>query len=56
MNDTNVINSLTKVKGIGKWTAEMFLIFSLGRLNILSKMMLGFKGESSGYIQLKTMN
>ncbi|WP_370991352.1 DNA-3-methyladenine glycosylase family protein [Bacillus tropicus] len=37
MNDTNVINSLTKVKGIGKWTAEMFLIFSLGRLNILSK-------------------
>ncbi len=25
-----------KVKGIGPWTAEMFLIFSLGRLNILS--------------------
>ncbi|NRR23309.1 DNA-3-methyladenine glycosylase [Brevibacillus sp. MS2.2] len=34
-NET-VINSLTSVKGIGKWTAEMFLIFSLGRLNVLS--------------------
>ncbi|QRG68983.1 DNA-3-methyladenine glycosylase family protein [Brevibacillus choshinensis] len=34
-NET-VINSLTSVKGIGKWTAEMFLLFSLGRLNVLS--------------------
>lgn len=31
-----VINSLTSVKGIGRWTAEMFLLFSLGRLNVLS--------------------
>ncbi|KQL49602.1 hypothetical protein AN963_07685 [Brevibacillus choshinensis] len=31
-----VINLLTSVKGIGRWTAEMFLIFSLGRLNVLS--------------------
>lgn len=27
---------LVKVKGIGKWTAEMFLIFSLGRPDVLS--------------------
>ena len=26
---------LTQVKGIGRWTAEMFLIFSLGRLDVL---------------------
>jgi DNA-3-methyladenine glycosylase II len=31
-----VISTLTEIKGIGKWTAEMFLIFSLGRLNVLS--------------------
>lgn len=31
-----IIKALTTVKGIGKWTAEMFLIFSLGRLNVLS--------------------
>ncbi|MHC0038589.1 DNA-3-methyladenine glycosylase family protein [Pseudoneobacillus sp. C159] len=36
LSDEEVIQKLTKIKGIGKWTAEMFLIFSLGRLNILS--------------------
>ena len=25
---------LTQVKGIGRWTAQMFLIFSLGRLDV----------------------
>jgi len=36
LSDQEVINELTKVKGIGQWSAEMFMIFSLGRLNILS--------------------
>ncbi len=36
LEDEEVIERLTSVKGIGKWTAEMFLIFSLGRMNILS--------------------
>lgn len=36
MNDEEVIKSLTNIKGIGRWTAEMFLIFALGRLNVLS--------------------
>lgn len=36
LGDEDVIKVLTSVKGIGTWTAEMFLIFSLGRLNILS--------------------
>jgi DNA-3-methyladenine glycosylase II len=31
-----VIQALTSVKGIGKWTSEMFLIFSLGRTDVLS--------------------
>ena len=36
MDDSGVISHLTQVKGIGQWTAEMFLIFSLGRTNVLS--------------------
>jgi DNA-3-methyladenine glycosylase II len=32
MTDEEVINTLQQVKGIGRWTAEMFLIFCLGRL------------------------
>jgi len=33
--DEEVIEHLTQVKGIGLWTAHMFLIFSLRRLNVL---------------------
>ena len=33
-NDDSVIRELTCVKGIGVWTAQMFLIFSLGRIDV----------------------
>jgi DNA-3-methyladenine glycosylase II len=36
MNDTEVVKHLTQVRGVGQWTAEMFLIFSLHRQNVLS--------------------
>lgn len=32
--DEQVIEQLTAVKGIGEWTAQMFLIFSLGRPDV----------------------
>jgi DNA-3-methyladenine glycosylase II len=35
MKDEEVISHLTQVKGIGRWTAEMFLIFTLGRPDVL---------------------
>ncbi len=35
MSDDEVIETLTQVKGIGVWTAHMFLIFSLGRMDVL---------------------
>jgi DNA-3-methyladenine glycosylase II len=35
MSDDEVIESLTRVKGIGRWTAEMFLIFRLLRPDVL---------------------
>ena len=34
MSDEDAITHLTQVKGIGRWTAEMFLIFSLGRQDV----------------------
>jgi DNA-3-methyladenine glycosylase II len=34
LQDEEVIEALTQVKGIGVWTAQMFLIFSLGRLDV----------------------
>ena len=33
-SDAEVIRQLTQVKGIGRWTAEMFLIFALGRPDV----------------------
>ena len=35
LDDEEVIRRVTSVKGIGRWTAEMFLIFSLGRPDVL---------------------
>jgi len=35
MDDQEIVEMLIKIKGIGVWTTHMFLIFSLGRLNIL---------------------
>jgi len=35
MKNENIIEKLTAIKGIGKWTAEMFLIFHLGRIDIM---------------------
>jgi DNA-3-methyladenine glycosylase II len=35
LDDAEVIEALVQVRGIGPWTAEMFLIFSLGRLDVL---------------------
>ena len=35
LSDAEVIEHLTQVKGIGVWTAHMFLIFSLRRPNVL---------------------
>lgn len=35
LSNAEVIQELTAVKGIGEWTAHMFLIFALGRLDVL---------------------
>lgn len=36
LSDEEVVAELTQIKGIGQWTAEMFLIFSLGRPDVFS--------------------
>jgi len=43
MSNDEVIAELTKVKGIGTWTAEMFLMFTLARPDVFSKGDLGLK-------------
>jgi len=43
MPDEQVMSHLTTVKGIGRWTAEMMLIFSLGREDVFSVGDLGLR-------------
>jgi len=35
MSDAEIIERLTAVRGVGRWTVEMLLIFQLGRPNVL---------------------
>jgi DNA-3-methyladenine glycosylase II len=41
LSDDEVITALTAVTGIGRWTAQMFLMFRLGRLDVLPELDLG---------------
>lgn len=42
-DDETIIADLVKVKGIGRWTAQMFLIFALGRPDVLAEDDLGLR-------------
>jgi DNA-3-methyladenine glycosylase II len=41
--DQEIIDYLVQVKGIGVWTAQMFLMFRLGRLDVLPVLDLGIR-------------
>jgi DNA-3-methyladenine glycosylase II len=43
LTDEEVIHKLTTVKGIGEWTAHMFLMFCMGRLDIVAYGDLGIR-------------
>ncbi|MEY3950396.1 MAG: hypothetical protein RJB21_154 [Pseudomonadota bacterium] len=50
LNDETIIAELTAIRGIGRWTAEMFLIFYLMRPNVLPLDDIGLiKGISLAY-------
>ncbi|HEY9515164.1 MAG TPA: hypothetical protein VIQ74_05725 [Gemmatimonadaceae bacterium] len=43
LEDQAIIDTLTRVKGVGVWTAQMFLMFRLGRPNVLPDLDLGVR-------------
>jgi DNA-3-methyladenine glycosylase II len=50
LKDDEIIAALTQVKGIGKWSAQMFLMFRLGRPDVLPETDLGVqKGIQKAY-------
>lgn len=55
LDDEAVIALLTQVKGIGRWTAQMFLIFRLNRLDVLPVDDLGVKRAIQKLYNLDTL-
>ncbi len=53
MSDEEVIEHLVSVKGIGRWTAEMFLIFSLQRDDVFSYGDLGLRNALQRIYKIK---
>lgn len=50
MEDDEIIAALTQVKGIGRWSSQMFLMFRLGRPDVLPELDLGVqKGIQKAY-------
>jgi 3-methyladenine DNA glycosylase/8-oxoguanine DNA glycosylase len=43
LDDEAVIDALTRIRGVGRWTAQMFLMFRLGRLDVLPELDLGVR-------------
>jgi len=56
LEDEKIINELITIKGVGPWTAEMFLIFTLGREDVFSNGDLGLKKGLSKLYGLNTFN
>jgi DNA-3-methyladenine glycosylase II len=55
LSDEDVIARLLPVHGIGRWTAEMFLIFSLGRLDVLPLADYGLRAGVQKHYELLTL-
>lgn len=53
LGDEAVIEALTAVKGIGRWTAEMYLIFALGRQDVLAVDDLGLRRAAGWLLELE---
>jgi DNA-3-methyladenine glycosylase II len=43
LSSKEIVNLFAQIKGVGEWTVEMYLIFSMGRLDILSEKDLGVR-------------
>lgn len=55
LSNDEVIAELTAVKGVGEWTAHMFLIFCMGRLDVLAHGDLGIKNGVQKLYGLKKL-
>lgn len=55
LTDDQIIGCLTQVRGIGRWTAEMFLVFALNRPDVMAVGDLGIRVGIRDHFGLESM-
>lgn len=55
MDDEAIIESLIQVKGVGRWTAQMFLMFRLGRPDVLPVLDLGVRKGAQRIYRMRAL-
>jgi O-6-methylguanine DNA methyltransferase len=55
MSDEQIIREFTQIKGVGRWTAEMYLIFNLGRADVFPTLDFGVRKAISQIYGLPTV-
>jgi DNA-3-methyladenine glycosylase II len=55
LDDEEIVTALTSVKGVGRWTAQMFLMFRLGRPDVLPELDLGVRKAIMRAYRLRKM-
>ena len=53
MSDEEIVEHLTRVKGIGRWTAEIFLMFNLGRPDVMPADDLGIQAAVHRHYKMR---
>jgi DNA-3-methyladenine glycosylase II len=56
MSDEEIISFLTQIKGVGKWTVEMLLMFAMGRENVFPDDDLGIQQAMIRLYKIETAN
>jgi 3-methyladenine DNA glycosylase/8-oxoguanine DNA glycosylase len=55
MDDEAIIDALVAVRGIGRWTAQMFLMFRLGRPDVLPVLDLGVRKGAQRIYRMRSL-
>jgi DNA-3-methyladenine glycosylase II len=53
-SDEEIIEYLTQIRGVGRWTVEMLLIFALGREDVFAADDLGIRNAMIGLYRIKS--
>ena len=53
LGNDEIVQELTQIRGVGRWTAHMFLIFSIGRLDVLPYDDMGVRGAIRRFYDLE---